>query len=124
MFQCLATVVSNSPYQKLRPGLLTRTVKLVRPYLSHRGKNRELYFENLITDQDRLYDIDYRNMSVNITENCSVSITGLHIFCSNILMLADRNLGRHGITDVTWNKSLIFQEIHQPWVGLVGFSGI
>lgn len=45
MFQCLATVVSNSPYQKLRPGLLSRTVKLVRPYLAHRGKIKNLLSE-------------------------------------------------------------------------------
>ncbi|XP_067946711.1 HEAT repeat-containing protein 6-like isoform X2 [Watersipora subatra] len=37
--KCLATVVGNSPYQKLRPGLLSKTVKLVRPYLSNRNAN-------------------------------------------------------------------------------------
>jgi len=37
VLKCLATVVANVPYQRLRPGLLGSTVKQIRPFLSHRG---------------------------------------------------------------------------------------
>ena len=36
--QCLATLVANVPYQRLKPGLLTRIVKQIKPFLSHRGE--------------------------------------------------------------------------------------
>ena len=35
--KCLAALMSNVPYQKLQPGLITRTVKQIRPFLAHRG---------------------------------------------------------------------------------------
>jgi len=38
VLKCLATVIANVPYQRLRPGLLGSAVKQIRPFLSHRGK--------------------------------------------------------------------------------------
>jgi len=40
VLKCLAMVVANVPYQRLRPGLLGAAVKQIRPYLSHRGNGR------------------------------------------------------------------------------------
>ena len=36
--QCLATLVPNVPYQRLKPGLLSKLVKQLKPFLSHRGR--------------------------------------------------------------------------------------
>jgi len=38
VLKCLAVVIANVPYQRLRPGLLGSAVKQIRPYLSHRGQ--------------------------------------------------------------------------------------
>ena len=37
LFQCLATLVVNVPYHRLQPGLLSRVVKQIRHFLSHKG---------------------------------------------------------------------------------------
>lgn len=37
VFQCLAHLVSNVPYNRLRPGLLSSLWKQIRPYVRHRG---------------------------------------------------------------------------------------
>lgn len=37
MFQCLANLVSNAPYSRLKPGLLTRVWNQIKPYISHKG---------------------------------------------------------------------------------------
>lgn len=37
--KCLATLMANVPYQRLRPGLLSSAVKQIRPFLSHRGRS-------------------------------------------------------------------------------------
>jgi len=37
--KCLATLMANVPYQRLRPGLLSCAVKQIRPFLSHRGQS-------------------------------------------------------------------------------------
>jgi len=42
VLKCLATVIANVPYQRLRPGLLGSAVKQIRPYLSHRGELQHL----------------------------------------------------------------------------------
>ena len=44
VLKCLATVIANVPYQRLRPGLLGSAVKQIRPYLSHRGELHHLAF--------------------------------------------------------------------------------
>ena len=38
-FQCLATLIPNVPYHRLKPGLLSRIVKQMKPYLHHRDPN-------------------------------------------------------------------------------------
>lgn len=35
--QCLGTLVANSPYHRLKPGLLSRSVKFVSHFLNHKG---------------------------------------------------------------------------------------
>lgn len=39
VFQCLAHLVSNVPYRRLRPGLLSPLWKQIRPYIRHRGES-------------------------------------------------------------------------------------
>ncbi|XP_063396144.1 HEAT repeat-containing protein 6-like isoform X1 [Mytilus trossulus] len=39
LIKCLSTLISNVPYQKMRPGLLSRVVKQVRNFLGHRDPN-------------------------------------------------------------------------------------
>ena len=37
VLQCLSTLIPNVPYQRLKPGLLSRVVKQIRPFIQHRG---------------------------------------------------------------------------------------
>ena len=37
--QCLATLIPNVPYQRLKPGLLNRVSKQIKPFLHHRDPN-------------------------------------------------------------------------------------
>lgn len=37
VYQCLAYLVGNAPYHRLRPGLLSPLWKQIRPYVHHRG---------------------------------------------------------------------------------------
>lgn len=39
IIKCLSVLVANVPYQRLQPGLLSRIVRQIRPYLSHRDAN-------------------------------------------------------------------------------------
>ncbi|KAK2165572.1 hypothetical protein LSH36_48g03055 [Paralvinella palmiformis] len=39
IIKCLATMIPNVPYQRLRPGLLTRVLKQIYPFISHRDPN-------------------------------------------------------------------------------------
>ncbi|KAI0231144.1 HEAT repeat-containing protein 6 [Lamellibrachia satsuma] len=39
IIKCLATLVPNVPYQRLKPGLLSKLVKQLKPFLSHRDPN-------------------------------------------------------------------------------------
>ena len=38
IFQCLATLIPNVPYQRMKPGLLEKVVRQIKPFLGHRGK--------------------------------------------------------------------------------------
>jgi len=48
VLKCLAMVIANVPYQRLRPGLLGSAVKQIRPYLSHRGKFILFYMKTVL----------------------------------------------------------------------------
>uniref|UniRef100_A0A8D2N0G1 HEAT repeat-containing protein 6 n=1 Tax=Zonotrichia albicollis TaxID=44394 RepID=A0A8D2N0G1_ZONAL len=37
IIKCLANLVSNAPYSRLKPGLLTRVWNQIKPYISHKG---------------------------------------------------------------------------------------
>ncbi|XP_060065028.1 HEAT repeat-containing protein 6-like [Ylistrum balloti] len=39
LIKCIAILISNVPYQRMKPGLLSRVIKLVRNFLNHRDPN-------------------------------------------------------------------------------------
>jgi hypothetical protein len=41
LLKCLAALIQNTPYHRLKPGLITHLVGNVRPYLRHKGNYTE-----------------------------------------------------------------------------------
>jgi len=62
VLKCLATVIANVPYQRLRPGLLGSAVKQIRPYLTHRGKSNIL---SLSSDTLQVFITHFRGVCLS-----------------------------------------------------------
>jgi hypothetical protein len=41
LLKCLAALILNTPYRRLKPGLMTQLVESVTPYMRHKGNYNE-----------------------------------------------------------------------------------
>ena len=62
LLQCLATLIPCVPYNRLRPGLLARVVKQIKPFIAHRGATYSYsvlarLFANFVTVQSCLCSV-------------------------------------------------------------------
>lgn len=61
VIKCLAYLVANTPYHRLRPGLLTQLWKQIRPYVRHRDVNVRVsvmtFYGALVTTQAPLPEV-------------------------------------------------------------------